>query len=384
MIIVKDKKNCCGCHGCMNACPKNAITMEEDEKGFKYPVVDKEKCINCGLCSKVCPIINNELEVKKEFAAYACINKDDEERFNSSSGGIFILLAREIISRNGVVFGAMFDDNFDVKHFYIENANDLYKFMGSKYVQSTIGDSYKKVKEFLEEEKFVLFTGTPCQIEGLKKFLRKDYDKLYTQDFVCHGVPSPKLWKKYLEYQKQSNGERIRSISFRNKDYGWSLFRMKVLFENGTYSKSHKEDLFMKAFLSNICLRDSCYNCSFKKVYRNSDITLGDYWKIEDIHSGYNDDKGVSIVMINSKKGNELFDSIKENIKFTSTNIEEAIKYNSAMIKSAPRHDNEKKFWNHVDIYDFNKLVNKYTHKPNIIVKCKNYAKKYIKHFLKK
>ena len=203
MINIKDKSKCCGCSGCMNICPKNAIIMKEDKNGFKYPIVDKEKCINCGLCEKVCPILNNKKEQQKEIKAYACYNKNIEERLKSSSGGIFILLAKEILKRNGIVFGAAFDENFNVKHISIDNEKDIEKLMGSKYVQSNMGKVYKEVKEFLENGKYILFSGTPCQIEGLKKFLKKDYDKLYTQDIICHGVPSPKIWQMYLEYQKK-------------------------------------------------------------------------------------------------------------------------------------------------------------------------------------
>lgn len=382
MIEIKDKTKCCGCSACYNICPKNAITMMEDEKGFKYPVIDKGKCINCGLCEKICPILNEKQKEENKIEAYACINKNIEDRLNSSSGGIFILLAKEIIKMNGVVFGACFDEQFNVKHTYSEKEEDLKQFMGSKYVQSNIGDSYKKVKEFLDKDRYVLFTGTPCQIEGLKSYLKKDYDKLYTQDLICHGVPSPKVWGKYLDYQKQKSGENIRNISFRNKEHSWSLFRMKITFDTKTYSENLRNDIYMKSFLSDINLRDSCYSCSFKKKYRNSDITLADYWGIDGISPNMNDEKGTSLFIIHSSKGRELFDKIKSNLKYESTDLDYALKSNPAMIKSAKKCKNSDKFIENIDKMEFDNLVNKYIPKDNLIKKVIRKVKYIIKKLL--
>ena len=253
MIEITDKENCCGCHACYNICPRKAISMIEDKKGFKYPVIDKEKCIECNLCKNVCPILTKKTE-KRKNKAWIMYNKNKKERINSSSGGIFILLAKEILLKKGVVFGACFDEFYNVHHSYIDNINDINKLQGSKYVQSNIDDSYNLVKNFLEEGKLVLFTGTSCQIEGLYSFLRKKYNNLYTQDIICHGVPSPKVWQKYLEYQKEKYGEQIKDISFRNKDNGWSLFQTKISFQTKKYIKDFKNDLYMNAFLYDICL----------------------------------------------------------------------------------------------------------------------------------
>lgn len=360
MKQVLEPKRCCGCHTCMNVCPTGAIRMQEDKRGFLYPVILQTKCIDCGLCQKRCPVLKKQDDMVKNIKAYACFNKNIDERLNSSSGGIFILLAKEIIKRRGVVFGASFDENFEVKHFFVEKKEDLNKFMGSKYTQSTIGNAYKKVKEFLDSGRYVLFTGTPCQTEGLKLYLNKDYDKLYIQDIICHGVPSPKVWRKYIEYQKNINKEEINSISFRNKENGWSSSRMKITFGTRTYTEERKNDIFMQAFLKNICLRDSCYNCSFKSKYRNSDITLADYWGIQDIHPEMNDNKGTSLVIVNTEKGNNLFNMIKNEIECIETNIDEALKFNSAMITSAKHCINEKEFINNIDNMNIDKLVRKY------------------------
>lgn len=370
MINIIDKKNCCGCHACFSICPKNAIKMEEDEYGFEYPKIDEKLCINCGLCEKVCPVVNTK-ENKYKIKAYACYNKNMEERLNSSSGGIFILIAKEIIKNNGVVFGAAFNPDFSVSHTYATTEEDLKKFMTSKYVQSKIGNSYKIVKKFLDQNKLVLFTGTSCQIEGLKAYLKKDYKNLITQDIICHGVPSPKVWKKYLDYQENINKESIKSISFRNKDHGWSLYRMKISFDTRTYSKEHPKDMFMQVFLKNVCLRDSCYSCSFKKMYRNSDITLADYWGINNVHPGFNkDNKGTSLLLLNSEKGLEIFKKIKHNLNYTETDLINAISYNKSYIKSVELNKKRDKFFAKLDKVNFNKLTKKYT-KKSLIKKIK-------------
>lgn len=366
MIEIKNKVNCCGCHACYSICPVKAIKMERDEKGFEYPVVDKEKCINCGLCEKACPIINNKNsdKTKKDIKAYACMNKDLQTRMKSSSGGIFTLIAEDILSLNGVVFGASFNENFEVVHSYIEKKEDIYKFQGSKYVQSKIGDTYKKAKEFLESDRYVLFTGTPCQIEGLYQYLQKDYDKLYTQDLICHGVPSPKVWNKYLEEKNEKYKGNPKEISFREKEKsGWQNFGMKIEYQNDIYLSKHSEDVYMKAFLRDICLRDSCYNCNFKKKVRNSDITLADFWGIGNIDKELNDDKGTSLVIINSKDGQDLFEKVKENLIYKVVDFEEAIKYNPNMTKSAKIQNKRKSFFNNLEDNDLKNLVKKYTKK---------------------
>ena len=368
MINIKEKIDCCGCHACFNACPVNAIKMIEEEKGFKYPVVDKEKCINCGLCDKVCPIINNK-KIENTPVAYACYNKDEEIRKNSSSGGIFTLIASNIIKNNGVVFGVAFDNEFNVKHIMVEKVEDLEKLRGSKYVQSDIGDTYKKAKECLEEGREVLFTGTPCQIEGLKTYLRKDYENLYTQDIICHGVPSPKVWNKYKEYRENKDKDIPINISFRNKDNGWQYFNLKFLYNKKEYKRNKIEDLFMKSFLQNMSLRDSCYACSFKKYNRLSDITLADFWGIDNILSELNDNKGISLVIVNSEKGQAMIKNIKDNIFVKEVNIEEALKFNPSMIKSASKNQHREDFFKDLECEKFDKVVNKYATKTNIVVK---------------
>lgn len=382
MIDIKNKEQCCGCHACYNICPKNAIIMQEDEKGFRYPIIDKDKCIQCGLCEKVCPIIKNA-QIQNEPIAYAAYNKDEEIRKVSSSGGIFTLLAEVILEEKGVVFGASFNEKHEVYHTYIENKNELDKFRGSKYLQSSINDTYKKAQEFLKNGRYVLFTGTPCQIEGLRTFLREDYDKLYTQDIICHGVPSPKVWNKYLQFREKEDRDKPKKISFRNKDGGWKLFNMKFEYSNFEYRKNEIEDIYMQAFLRNTSLRDSCYNCSFKKKNRISDITLADFWGIENILPEMDDNKGTSLVIVNSEKGEELLNKIIEKMIYKRVDLDNALKYNPSMISSVNKDKNREKFFENLDKIEFDKLVKKYTYKPNIfrrvIGKIKRIIKKVIK-----
>ncbi|MBR2708400.1 MAG: Coenzyme F420 hydrogenase/dehydrogenase, beta subunit C-terminal domain, partial [Bacilli bacterium] len=277
----------------------------------------------------------------------------------SSSGGVFILFAKEIIKKNGVVFGASFDKKFNVVHSYVEKIEELGTLMTSKYTQSIIGNAYSKVKYFLKKGRYVLFTGTPCQIEGLYSFLKKDYEKLYTQDIICHGVPSPKVWRKYLDYQKSFYKDSIKNISFRDKSSGWKLYRIKILFKSNFYSEVHSDDLYMQVFLKNVCLRDSCYNCQFKKKYRKSDVTLADYWGVDNVHPEMNDDNGISLLIINSDKGKELFNSVKGDMCYLETDFNKAIKYNSAMLNSVNHCKKEKIFFDKLDVIRFDKLIKK-------------------------
>lgn len=362
------KSRCTGCAACASICPKNAIEMKIDNNGFKYPYINKEKCIDCGLCKKICPVLASNKE-EKQKRAYACYNNNEFERLASSSGGIFVLLAKWFIQNNGVVFGACFDDSFCVVHSYAENEDDLKKFMTSKYVQSDLKDSFKKVKEFLSKGRYVLFTGTPCQVEGLISYLGKNYDRLYTQDIVCHGVPSPKVWEKYKEYRKDVDSDSPKEINFRNKDNGWSQYNYCFKYNDKIYKSFFKDDLFSRAFLNNISLRESCYDCTFKNCNRNSDITLADFWGINNILPEMNDNKGVSLIIVNSLKGRNLLDSIKAEITIKETNYEEAIKYNPSYSVPATKNSNREKFFKDLDEMSFDKLVNKYIHKKSFIKK---------------
>ena len=368
-ILEKGKDNCCGCYACYNICPVNAITMARDEKGFSYPEIDRDLCINCGLCYDVCPTQHPVKERKEDVIAYAAYSKNKEERLESSSGGIFSLLAKVILEEDGIVFGAAFNDEHNVEHIEIETLEDLYKLRGSKYVQSEIKDTYKKAREYLQKNKKVLFSGTPCQIEGLYNFLKKDYDNLYTTDIVCHGVPSQKVWQKYLKETKENeNFNDDLSISFRNKDKGWLFFSFKIK-ENESkkkYLKSYSKDVYLQSFTKNLSLRNSCFSCQFKKKHKASDITLGDLWGSKKIAPELDDDLGLSTVVINSNKGREFMDSIKEKVVFQEINIEDALIYNSPYIESVKPHKNREKFFSELDDLSMKELGDEYLEKKSI------------------
>lgn len=357
---LSNMKDCTGCHACTNICPKKCIFMKYDNEGFLYPIVDYNICIKCKRCVNVCPI-NNNIKSYNTPIAYACYNKDENIRLNSSSGGIFSLLAEKMIDRGGVVFGAVFNDNFEVEHKYIETKENIELLRGSKYVQSKIGTSYRQVKDFLESGREVLFSGTPCQIAGLKNYLVKAYSNLLTVDLICHGVPSPYVWQKYIKFRENKAGSEISKITFRNKKMGWKQYSVSFLFKNNTeYNKIYSNDLYMTAFLKNISLRPSCYNCRFKTLNRQSDITLADFWGVQNIFPEIDDDKGVSLIFINSQSGEKIYSEILDNIVYKEVDILDAVKYNSAAIKSPLPHINREKFINDINIYTFDKLVNKY------------------------
>lgn len=293
MIQINDKKDCCGCGACMLSCPSECISLKEDKEGFLYPHVNAELCINCGACERSCPVLNCELSEGVLPDAYVAYADDDVLRENSSSGGMFSLFAENILNSGGVVFGAAFDSDFTVHHIVVESVDELSKLRGSKYLQSRTENAFKEAEDYLKSGRKVLYTGTACQIAGLKRYLKRDYTNLYTVDVLCHGVPSPKVWKKYLEEQEKTHGAAVRRTFFRNKKYGWKTYAVSLDFSNETvYERIFKEDSFMKLFLGNICLRPSCHDCKFKGLSRPSDITIGDCWGIEKIMSDMDDDKG--------------------------------------------------------------------------------------------
>ncbi len=378
--IIKTKA-CSGCHACYSVCPRQCITMCGDEESFLYPKIDKDNCINCGKCTAVCMDIENERG--KIGKGYACINRDKEMRRQSSSGGVFGLLAEYILTRGGVVFGAAFDENFDVHHIYIEDAADLYKLRGSKYVQSTIGETYREAKQFLEAGRQVLFSGTPCQIAGLVSFLGKTYENLILQDIICHGVPSPKVWDMYKQYQEAKAESKITGVGFREKETGWKTYSVKFSFENGkTYVEKFHNNSYMKAFLQNLALRPSCYQCRTKKLERQSDITLADFWGIEKLLPEMDDDKGASLVFVNSEKGEKLFSLIREKMQVQPVDIQTAVSYNTAAYQSVEMPKKRAAFLKNVSAETFRELVEKYT-KPSFSTRLVGKLKRIIKGVLR-
>lgn len=375
MIEILDYHNCCGCSACVQVCPKQCILFEEDKKGFKYPVVDKNSCVNCGLCEKVCPCLNKG-KSHKPINVYAVINPNLEVRMKSSSGGFFSMLAEYVIKRRGVVFGARFNEDWNVIHDSADTLEGIAKFRGSKYVQSYIGNCYIRVREYLNNGRLVLFTGTSCQIAGLKLFLRKEYESLICVDLVCHGVPSPKVWRDYIEkVLKRPKGVAkkntvllplketpvITGISFRDKSTGWKKFGFV------TYNKSsakadknsvlspksqdeevliheiHRDNLYMNIFLNNLCLRPSCYKCPSKAGKCGSDFTMADFWGIGEYNEKLDDDKGVTAVLVNNTRASDILSAM--NVELFEFEYNQVYKRNHSIEKSVKERNYSKEFW---------------------------------------
>lgn len=313
MIKIKDKKKCCGCTACEQICPKSCISMTRDDEGFSYPIMDVKSCIDCGACEMVCPSIHPYTPQKELPQSYACKALSEDVRKNSSSGGMFTILANEVIIQGGVVFGASFQDDWTVSHDYTETIEGLQKFQGSKYVQSELGNVYQVVKSFLKAGRQVLFSGTPCQVAGLNHFLRKKYDNLYTIDIVCHSIPSPLVWKLYLE--EKGKGNNIESITFRDKSEGWHSYGLCVSSSKGIIERGAKDsNLYMRGFLENLTVRPSCFACPSRNYTSGSDIMLADCWGLEKYHPEIDDNQGMSQVLILTAKGRDLFDACRDEI----------------------------------------------------------------------
>ena len=343
-MIQEDKINCVGCYGCYNICPKKAIVMEEDEEGFRYPIVQQEKCIQCEACSRVCPVIHSIPDVEERTPdTYAAINEDWNIRRESSSGGIFHLLANYVLKQGGAVYGAGFDEQWEVVHQVAENQAMLANLRVSKYVQSRIEDTYYKVKKTLESGRQALFVGTPCQCVALKCYLNKEYDNLVLVDFICHGVPSPKVWRQYRTWR--TKGKKIDRISFRNKNLSWERYLLLFLFKNNNkyLAEDLSHDLYLKGFLQNLYLRPSCHQCKFCHKNRPTDLTLADFWGVQDVLPEMYDGKGTSLVVIHSAKGKELFESLPA--KKMKTEFDRAIQYNPSMVRPSIPSKNRQRFF---------------------------------------
>ena len=321
--LFENKSDCCGCGACYNECPQDAISLNKDEYGFLFPRIDTNRCIKCGLCGKVCPI-KNENNLYRSTCAYAVALKDTKILKKSASGGAFAGIAHYILEQGGIVYGASYGKDLYVHHIDVKNKKDLEKLQDSKYVQSDTERTYTKVRENLADGKKVLFCGTPCQIAGLKSFLHKDYEKLYTLDLVCHGVPSYQFFIDGINSLVKI-GDKIKQVSFRSKENGWGTEGF-VLTENGKYLFNERTSSYYYYFLRSATYRDSCYKCKFASENRPGDISIGDYWKIESAHPDFrkifDETKGVSCVLINTEKGKELFDFAKKEFYVIDSSVQ--------------------------------------------------------------
>ena len=376
-MSLPDKK-CTGCCACFNACPKHAISMIENREGFLYPSIDMTCCINCGLCEKVCPALNAPVLYPEANIVYAGWNKDDDTRIDSSSGGIFDPLARYILSANGVVYGAAWDEAVsDLRHIRVSDLSALAKLRKSKYQQSNIGEIYKLIKEDLANDKKVLFSGTPCQVAGLNNFISdKDKKNLYSLEILCHGVPSKKVIDNYLKMMEEIHHKKINKIHFRFKDdkHPWKVSCCCCYCDDGSvlFDESTQDSFFWTGFLCNVCLRDCCATCDYAKSERGADITLGDFWGIwEDPSFKADHSKGVSLIIPNSDKGRLLLESCKDKIELLTANKDIAYKHNLSLTHPSAASEKRDYFFTNLGIIRYDRLIKKCFRRRFLTLKIK-------------
>ena len=375
MIQLKHQGDCCGCEACAIACPKKCITMQRDDKeGFAYPVIDSSLCIDCHRCEQVCPMINHN-EKRAPLSTYAAINPDLSERIASSSGGIFSMLARNVIARGGIVFGVAFSEDFrSACHIAVESEADLARLRGSKYFQASTADSFAAVRSALVGGREVLFTGTPCQIKALRLYLGAKLcasPLLLLVDIICHGVPSPATWATYLD--RCAGNDEVVDVQFRDKaPSGWHSFCLRAIASSAdglrTISATHREDLFMQSFLRNVNLRPSCYGCRSRGGSSGSDITIGDFWSPP---SQLDDNRGLSAVMVYTERGKEALGAT--NAALSGVEYARVAQGNPCLEHNVARPRSRKIFWKHYRS-DFAKAVRLSKPKPSAYQKLKYQA----------
>lgn len=395
-----DKNHCTACGACANICQKNAIQMKEDKQGFLYPSIDEEKCINCHLCEKVCQNIDT-LSKNSPSKTLALQSKDYSLSQKSSSGGMFAQIAKYVLSKNGIVFGCTMEktqDNFEIKHIYIDNEKDLYKLQGSKYVQSDIKNTYKESKQFLEQNRLVLYSGTPCQIAGLKSFLQKEYSNLICIDLSCEGVPSQKLFNDYIKFlEKEKFFPEIIDFKFRNKQkFGWSTQGFTILCKDKKNKLKEKTifqltSSYFNLFINGGIHRESCYNCQFTGLNRLSDVTIADCWGIEFeypnlLKNSLTKNRGISLVLINTQKGEEILEKIKENLVIENIDITKLKKYNGPLRYPIKLNDTSRKYlpvYEKFGYKEMDKLFKKNLGWKYFYYKIKEHTPKFVKNIIK-
>lgn len=364
MSIEKLEKNkCTGCYACYNACPKNCISMKRDNEGFSYPQVNVNSCVECGICELTCPALNVfKAETNKTIPdVFAAWSLDNEIRVNSTSGGIFSELALKFLEVGGYLCGARYGEDHHIEHCIVNSREGLEKIRQSKYAQSDVGYVYRDIKKLLVNGEKVLFCGTPCECAGLLNYLNKKYDSLFIVDFVCRGANSPKVYEKFLQYLQARYHSKIKKVWFKNKAYGWNRFSTKVEFENGkSYLEDRNHDMYIVGYIRyNLYMRPSCADCKYKEFSRISDITLADFWGVKLSNPALDIEKGTSLVMLNSEKGIELFNRMKNRIFYEKKELNDTLKENPSILKSPIMNSKRSYFFKHLDDMPFEKLIRK-------------------------
>ena len=365
MIQITDKSKCCGCNACGDVCPKDAITFKTDIEGFWYPEVNMERCIDCGLCEKACPELHISELKKNDYeqpVTIAAVNRDMRVRWDSTSGGAFSALADTMYAQGGYVSGAVYNEDFSVSNFISNNPDDLVRLRSSKYLQSNAEGLYKNIRDLLRKGEKVLACGTPCQMAALRSFLRKDYDNLIVVDFICRGVNSPKVYRKYLDSLERKFGGKVVYVKAKNKELGWRNLTRKVVFDNGkVYYGVRMDDDFRRGYHTNVFCRPSCYVCQYKGFPRMADITIADYWGIEKVDKNLDNNIGTSMILLNSKKGEAYFDLVKDKLEWEYTKFESVLPGNIALRKPIePAKINREQFFEDLDKGTFDDVVRKY------------------------
>lgn len=364
---------CCGCGACSNICPKQAIVMKADEKGFLHPEIDREKCVNCGLCVKVCAF-NKEREDAKcnNIHVYAAKNKNNDIRQESRSGGVFTALTDKCIRNGGIVYGVALNENLEAVHMGVTTEKERDLFRGSKYIQSATGESFKEVKEALLNGQEVIFSGTPCQVNAMKHYLGNvDCSKLILIDIVCHGVPSVRVWKDYLAYYEKKKNGTVTKVDFRNKKkYGWAASKETIYVDD----KPYDDDLFINLFNSGVIERSSCFECPYKTINRVGDITIGDFWGINRVSKEFDDNKGVSLVLCNTDKGKAYYESVEYNLDSMKVDVKDCMQPALMLNNKIPK--DRSLFWIIYDKFGGIRFARAYQYKLKIAFKLKHMAKK--------
>ena len=386
-------QNCSSCAACANVCARNAISMQLDAEGFYRPAIDAQKCVQCGACERICPwnkpVENpNVADVSpKTVAAYA---KDESVRLQSSSGGIFTILAERVLDDGGVVVGVAQTAPTHFGHIVVDNKADLAKLRGSKYVQADVGLVYREVRSLLKAGRKVLFSGTPCQVAGLYAVLGSAASAdLFTVDIVCHGTPSVKVFEKYVRELEKEKSALVASSRFRDKRMGWRLYSMTSSLNTISgdcfqFSKTLREDKFMRVFLQNICLNSSCADCRYGKLPRVADITLGDYWNIAKVHPQMDDNKGTSVVLLNTEHGKALFESVADKVAQCDSKVEYAIAGNPCIVRSSKPHPKRAEFFANLDKYPLDQLIKVYCPFPSFLKRLYFYIRGILGRFKRK
>lgn len=385
-VAILDKTRCTGCYACANKCSVDAITMKADTEGFPMPVIDEETCIACGACVRSCPVLSPATDRKADiWGVYAAWSHDEKIRYESTSGGIFSELALAWLSQGGVLCGAQYGEGSKIEHVIVDSAAGVARIRQSKYAQSDMGMCYREIKRLLDDSRKVLFCGAPCQCAGLESFLGGERpENLLTANFVCRGTNSPKAYAAFLRWLEGQYSSCVSRVWFKNKVHGWNRFSTRVEFEDGqVYSEDRYHDLFIRGYIEqNLYMRACCYSCEFRELGITADITLADFWGVELVDKSLDTELGTSLVIVNTERGDDLFQSIKHRIFRERKTIEDAFPGNACLTESPKLNPKRSYFLSHLDSVPFDRLCHECFEKPSLLRRVASKAKHKVRRVL--